>query len=778
MKPAPGQPVPDKTSPDQPAPDVRLQTPEGADADAFEARLRATADWLAMLAPALAGIAIILLMAGSPGVERLRNVAFDQFQRWEPRWWSYGTPVRVVDIDEESLARHGPWPWPRRQMAELVESLKGNGAGVIAFDMLFSEPDRYSPQALLAELPEMPEREILAAALSARRELSVDPLQKAFEGAPVVIGMTMTNSPTDSTPYKSRFVTQGADAIPALPRFLGMVAPVPTLRTAARGLGAINYAPDSDLVTRRAPLLMALGPAGGAVVLAPSLAVEALRVAFRAETALATAVGPADGVGGSARIASLKIADAEIPTEPDGSVRLYFAGAQAERRIPAWQILNGDVHRDEILGRIILVGVSARELVDLRATPLGVSVPSVELHAEALEQALTGAWLTRPQWAHALEAGIILLGAGIIAFAARRMRRLEAGLTALLVIFVLFQSSWLAFLRTQTLIDPVIPGLSMAATWLCAALVVHRRMEKDKRFVRNSFRRHLAPIAVERLADDSSALRLGGEMRETSVLACGLPDFPVRAQTMGARAAVALLNWLHTTLTGAALANSGTLDRYRDAGLNAFWNAPVESPNHPDQACAAALAMMDSMARLNGAMAEAAAREGRPHAALRLGIGIASGLSLVGDMGAMQRFDYSVLGENVTEAEKLLAIAHVCGLPILASAGIASGAKAHWFAPLGNLPGGDDAASQYFALHAKSSAEDSDFNEFLELHQEALGAIERQDRDADSAITAALANPAGARYASFYAWKSHIGAHVGAREPGFQLELETGLRKP
>lgn len=184
-----------KAEADKPATDVRLQTL--ARTGAFEARLRALADWLAMMVPAVIAIAVVALLPGSPGVERLRNLAFDQYQRWEPRWWNYGTPVRVVEIDDESLARLGPWPWPRRQMAELVESLKGNGAGVIAFDMLLSEPDRHSPQALLSELPELPEREILAAALSARRELSADPLQKAFEGAAVVVGFATTTTPTD-----------------------------------------------------------------------------------------------------------------------------------------------------------------------------------------------------------------------------------------------------------------------------------------------------------------------------------------------------------------------------------------------------------------------------------------------------------------------------------------------------------------------------------------------------------------------------------------------------
>jgi adenylate cyclase len=743
----------------KPAPETRLQTPAGTGGGAFESRLRDLADWLTMMIPAALGIAIVILLSNAPFVDRLRNVAFDQYQRWEPRWWSYGTPLRVIDIDDESLARLGPWPWPRRQMAELVESLKGNGAGVIAFDILLSEPDRYSPEAILSELPELPEREILAAALSARRELSVDPLQKAFEDAPVVAGFALTASPTDSVPLKSSFATQGADPVPALRRFVGMIPPVLALRTAAKGLGAINDTPDADQVTRKAPLLLAVGPAGGNVVLAPSLAAEALRVAFGAEAPVATAIAPLEGGWGArTRVTSVKIGDSEIPTESDGSIRIRFSGQQKDRRIPAWQILNGDVHRDEILGRIMLIGASARELVDLRATPLNSATPSIDIHAELIEQVLTGARLIRPHWAPMAEGALILLGALIIGLAVRRLRPLAAFLTAALIVGTQAEASWLAFLRTETLIDPMAPGLSLAATWICAALVVRRRVAKDQRFVRSAFERHLAPAAVDALASNAAKLRLGGEIRETSVLACGLPDFPARAQQLEPRGAVALLNWLHTTLTAAALAKGGTIDRYHGAGLNAFWNAPVESPDHPDQACAAALGMVEAMARLNGAMAEAAVREGKNHLPLRLGIGIGCGPSLVGDMGSMQRFDYSVMGESVTQAVQLQALTNACGLPILVSSQIASGAQDHLFAPLGNLAGA--ASGPIFALHAKTSSQNIDFVNFLEAHQRVLNAIDAGEADADCAIAAALTHPAGARYASFYSWKQTSAANL------------------
>ncbi|HEY8578343.1 MAG TPA: adenylate/guanylate cyclase domain-containing protein, partial [Beijerinckiaceae bacterium] len=707
---------------------------------------------LAALAPLAVGLALALLLDGTRPVERARNIVFDQYLRWAPRVWSPDLPVRVLDVDDASLARLGQWPWPRTRLAEITRALHANGAAAIGFDMLLSEPDRYAPGEILAQLPPSPEREALAAALG--QSVGRDPLAEAFAEAPVVAALALTGASRELGGLKTSFVRLGDDPAPALPRFSGMIRPLPALAEAASGLGAINYLPDMDLVLRKAPLVLAAG-AGAEPALVPSFALEALRVAFAAPTPLikATNASGERSFGGHLAVVAVKVGDAEIPTEADGSVRIRFAGDQPGRRIPAWRLLAGDVPREEIEGRIILIGSSAAALADLRSTPLDAATPGVDVHAEVIEHALTGARLARPDWAPGAEALAILLGGAFITFAARRLRPATAATATGGLIAAGATATWLLFTRQDLLFDPLIPGLSWAGAYLAATIAVFRRADREKRFVRAAFQRYVAPAVVEQLAEDPALLRLGGETREVTVLFSDVRDFTGRAESLDAAGVVRFLNALHTPLTAAVMAERGAVDKYIGDGLMAFWNAPLPVPDHADRACAAALAMAAAAERLDAQMREEAAREGRPHAPVRIGVGVCTGAAFVGNMGSEQRFDYSVVGDTVNVAARLEAATKVCGVPIIVSEATATAARGHWFAPLGPIRlKGKARPVEIFALHGKKVPQGDDVSSFIPLHLKALASLTRGAPDAPGAVAAALAHPEGARYAAFYAW--------------------------
>ena len=115
-----------------------------------------------MLAPLLIGMGAVL--HGGPGVQSIRNLVFDGFQRLEPRISPPDAPVRVVDIDEESLKRIGQWPWPRDRIAQAVDRLNELGAAVVTLDIIFAEPDRTSPDQILAAWPEIRDQPVASAA--------------------------------------------------------------------------------------------------------------------------------------------------------------------------------------------------------------------------------------------------------------------------------------------------------------------------------------------------------------------------------------------------------------------------------------------------------------------------------------------------------------------------------------------------------------------------------------------------------------------------------------
>src|SRR5262249_7657151 len=156
---------------------------------------------------------------------------------------------------------------------------------------------------------------------------------------------------------------------------------LPALEASASGLGAINWIPNRDQVVRRAPLVYRVGD-----TLVPSLAAEALRVAQGATTYLlkgANASGETS-FGSNSGLNHIKIGDIDIPTDADGALTLRFRPHNPGAYIPAWKVLDDAVGEDDIAGRIIFIGSSAPGLLDLRATPLDVALPGVEVHAQVV----------------------------------------------------------------------------------------------------------------------------------------------------------------------------------------------------------------------------------------------------------------------------------------------------------------------------------------------------------------------------------------------------------
>ncbi|MBK9082038.1 MAG: adenylate/guanylate cyclase domain-containing protein [Rhizobiales bacterium] len=622
--------------------------------------------------PAAAGAALAL--GEAPTVERVRDLIFDQYQALSPRAWSPDLPVRVVDIDEESLARLGQWPWPRDKLASLTAALRTRGAAAIAYDVIFSEPDRSSPERILDALPELPEKEALARALTSVVSHD-DAFANEVAAAPVVLAVALTHRAPDAQApppaMKGAFAVAGDDPRRFVPRFGGMSTPLPLLAASAAGLGAINFIPDRDLVLRSAPLLLARkdSSAEGAA-LVPSLALEALRVAQGATTIVVKSSNASGekALGGAATgVVAVKVGDVEIATGRDGAARIRYAGSQAARHIPAWRVMTGAVDPAEIDGRIVFVGASAAALVDLRSTPLEGAVAGVDVHAELVEHAMSGARLARPDYAPGLEAFLVVLAAAAVGFMARRLGPAPAALVAAAMAGAAFVASFAAFRWGDVLVDAVVPSLTTVAAYGWTTIAVYRRAERERRSVRDAFGRYLSPVMVQRLADDPASLRLGGETRVVTALFSDARGFTARSETLDAQGVVEFLNRLHTPTTAAVLAEGGTIDKYIGDGLMAFWNAPLATPDHAVAACRAALAMQRAIAALDVAMAAEAAAAGRAHRPVRIGVGVNTGEAFVGNMGSTQRFDYSIVGDMVNVASRLESATKELGVDILVS---------------------------------------------------------------------------------------------------------------
>ncbi|MEE9936783.1 MAG: adenylate/guanylate cyclase domain-containing protein [Deltaproteobacteria bacterium] len=620
-----------------------------------------------LLAPFIAVVCCIVLFWIEPlPLTLLRNGVFDQFQRWRPRPYQ-AAPVRIVDVDEESLKKLGQWPWPRTRMAELVDVLNRSGAAAIGLDIVFAEPDRTSPRAVSSLWPLPDAMHSRLAGLPDHDDV----FAAALEGKAVVLGFAAgPKDPAYGPPTGLfRVVFSGPAPYPFLHAFDGAVTSLPLLERKAAGNGALTFVPDSDGVVRRIPLLIGLA---GRVM--PSFAAETLRVAqgernYIVKTSLRKDAG----------VLEIRIGGVTVPTTSRGEMWIYYTPAVPARSLPAWRVFAGEVPREDLEGRIVLVGVSAQGLMDLRFSPLGNIIPGIEVHAQALEQIFTGTYLARPSWSHGIE-GLLLaaggLAVGTLALATPVL--VSAGITAALL-FAAGGGAWSAFIRHGLLLDPVTPGLVLLVAFILGSIVRHRTSEKRQRWVREAFSRYVSPNRVDYLVRHPDQLELGGKRRECSFVFTDLAGFTALIEQMDPAAAVSILNAYLDRMVRIAFDHGGTLDRIVGDSVAIMFSAPVIQPDHRARALACAL---DMHAFAESYAAEMAAR-GFAFGSTR--IGVHTGEVIVGNFGGEAMFDYRALGDAVNTAARLESVNRHLGTRICVSEATLSGCPGAAARPVGLL---------------------------------------------------------------------------------------------
>jgi adenylate cyclase len=580
---------------------------------------------------------------------QLRLYVFDEYLRFKPREYK-PAPVRIVDIDDDSLQRLGQWPWPRTVLARLADRLDELGAAAMVFDILFLDPDRTNPSRLSESLPEIASDNAVVDKLKSLPDhdrIFAD----AIAHAPVVIGFAPRAKEHNKLPEaKANFAIAGDDPIPWVPHFAGAAGSLRVLQAAAAGNGSLGIHQERDGIVRQVPLVIAVDGR-----LYPSLDLEALRVAQGARSYVIKSTG-ANGVtafGEHAGLNAIKVGNVTVPTDPDGTVWIHFTPHLPERFVPAWKILDGSVDPELIRGNIIIIGTTAEGLKEFRPTPLDPAAAGVEIHAQLLEQMLLGDNVQRPDWARGAEVAFMLeIGLVLLLFLPRigpRWTFLLGGAAVAPVV----ASSWYAYVAYNWLIDPVFPSLVGLLVYLSSSAVLLFRTETERRHVRHAFSRYLAPSVVEQLANHPERLVLGGEEREMTVMFSDIRGFTTIAEGLDAQGLTNFLNRYLTPMTAVILAHQGTVDKYMADGIMAFWNAPLDDTAHAEHACRAALAMRAELARLNDAWQAEAASAGRTFHEVRIGIGLNTGRCVAGNLGSDQRFDYSVLGDDANLASRL-----------------------------------------------------------------------------------------------------------------------------
>ncbi|KAB2850102.1 MAG: adenylate/guanylate cyclase domain-containing protein [Hyphomicrobiaceae bacterium] len=626
----------------------------------------------ALMVLCLLAVAFLARLADPVPVARLRLLVFDTYQQMKPLQYDPKLPVRIIDVDEESLARVGQWPWPRIVTGAVVERLADLGAAVVAFDMVFPEADRTSPREVARVWSMNPATKDVAekiATLPGHDEA----LAEALGRVPVILGFFAATQPSPARlPERSKITSYAGDhPVEFVPGFEGVVTSLPVLQEKSAGVGHLNFIPEYDQVARRVPLLVGIGQE-----VYPSVSVEALRLYQKKASVLVKSTGASgeETFGGKRGVIAMKVGDFVVPTDQNGQMWLRYTPHDERRFIPAHKLLEDSVPKSEIEGKIILIGTSAAGLFDLRTTPLDGSVPGVEVHAQAIEQMLTGRHLLRPDFATGLELAFLMLSGMVLTFLILHSGAFAGALVGAVSVAGVNTASWIAFDHWGFLFDPVYPSLMLTGLYVFGTVYVYRGTEREKRRVRDAFSHYMSPAIVEELARDPSKLKLGGEMREVTILFCDVRGFTTISEGLDAESLTRFLNRLLTPLTNTVLAHRGTIDKYMGDGVMAFWNAPLDDIEHAGNACRAALEMLEEIERLNAATEREAAAAGRRHMPIRVGIGINTALSCVGNLGSEQRFDYSVIGDGVNVASRLEGQTKFYGAPILIGESVAQAA--------------------------------------------------------------------------------------------------------
>jgi adenylate cyclase len=594
-----------------------------------------------------------LRIADPAAIEELRVRTFDTFQLIDPRVKT-ARPVTIVDIDEKSLAKLGQWPWSRTRIADLITSLTKLGAVVIAFDIVFAEPDRLNPDVAADTIRNLDEEtRAKLRALPSNDQILADAMRRSR----VVLGesgLPYVLSEYDNTLPLTGLAMLGEEPQPFLLNFPGLLRNVHVLEEAAAGRGLFTIKTERDGIVRRVPMMM---QAQGATM--PSLSFEVLRVATGTDTIFIKSE--------KAGIKSIAVKGFEVPTDRNGQLWVHFARHDPSIYVSAVDVLEGRVAPEMIARKLVLIGTSAVGLLDVKTTPIDPVMPGVEVHAQVLESALTRAVLSQPIYAIVAEfCAAIVLGILVIAFAPL------FGPVTLVAVGALFASllvgtSWYFYTQHRLLIDFTYPLLSTTSIYLTLIFTSFVREQAQRRQIRSAFGQYLSPALIEQLAQSPEKLVLGGEEREMTIMFSDVRGFTTISESFKSdpQGLTALMNRFLTPLTNAILARKGTIDKYMGDAIMAFWNAPLDDKEHQLHACEAALDMLQRIDVLNKQREQEAQEGGPPYIPLNVGVGLNTGVCVVGNMGSDLRFDYSVLGDSVNLASRLEGQSKEYGFPII-----------------------------------------------------------------------------------------------------------------
>ena len=429
-----------------------------------------------------------VLWEDMPIIGAMRLAWLDGYQELSPRE-RRSAPAVIVAIDEESLRRFGQWPWPRNLVARLFDRIAEARPAAIGVDILFSEPDRLSPEWIAPSVADADPRLAERLARLPRHDAT---LAASIRAAPIVLGIAgLEAGNVSETAPMTPSLQKNSGTLGTLRRYATALRSLPEIDGAAKGHGLLSADTEAGVI-RRVPMVALVG----ATPVLP-LSLETLRLAS-GEALFAVR-------GGSGGVEAVSIGNLSVPTQPDGRVWVHYTPHDADRFISAAEVLDEETDAARLERKLVLVGVTGLGLIDYQSTPLGERMPGIEIHAQVLENVFDGALLTRPRWAPWIEAFALVVAGLAVVYCAPRLP--PGRLTALLVLleFALGVGGFAAYRSAGLLLDAAVPGTAIA--FLFAAMLAETLAEANAQKKSLQERLQHEREAAARLAGELDAAR-------------------------------------------------------------------------------------------------------------------------------------------------------------------------------------------------------------------------------------------------------------------------------
>lgn len=532
--------------------------------------------------------------------------------------------IVIVDIDEKSLSQLGQWPWSRDKVATILTNLTKAEVGIIGLDIVFAEADRSSPKKVLSKFGFV---------------------HKDAEDYDAILADVLANTPTimgyifdfeesmkkgDTPNIATIIVEKNSQNRDFLPKAKGVISNISILQSSSYSSGFFNTVPDSDGIVRSVPLLVSYDD-----TVFPSLSLEILRLVYGASKIV---INYSD-IG----ITHISLDELVIPTDRFGRLSVNYRGkSRLYKYISAVDIYDNSFHKEDISGKIVLLGTSAAGLLDLRATPFESVYAGVEIHATAIDNALNQEFISHPSWIEAVDVLVIIVMLLAIVLFFALFGAIRTAIFSMLSMGLLFYMSYFLFVKEGIMLNLFYPLVSVTLLYLILTSLHYIFESKQKELIKDKFSKKVSKAVAESLIKQGNSDVFEAKQREVSIFFSDIRGFTSISEKLNdPKKLIEFLNIYMTPMTEIITESNGTVDKFIGEAIMAYWNAPNDVENHADVAVQSAVKQIKELKKVNKKL------ESLGFPSIDIGIGINTGDVVVGEMGSSGRSDYTIIGDSV-----------------------------------------------------------------------------------------------------------------------------------